>query len=649
MNAALTDASPNYASSFAQVATASAAAILPATDPAASADGQPVVAGQTSAATQIAGSVLAASQAADMSAARLSADPLSRNQLMPDQPDTDQTSLDQTSLDQTNTDQTSTDQTSTDQAAPAVASVAVAAAASVPGGLSASAPTRQQDVTEGDSAQDVVVQSGVPSVAAVQSSVVVAGSAFPSSANGTLAPLGPPVEAASGIASVQASIPSNVASASQTSPETMRTQSPIASIATSSTGANILWSKVEPNAVEPSKVEPNKVEPSKVEPGADLPSLSPPLPTLDPKLPPLPQPASTTLSAAKPGAPAPTSPSAVHDSGNSGMPRLASELRLTPTPSDGAPDGTQGANWSSSSSAVSLSLGGNLSVGKNLNLTPNPGNQFSQAHASIGSAPSEGAAPAVNATGAAEDNSQSGTDADNTSDALQHKTTSPASTQIVAPAASSILPAGTSLADPAAPTAIQTAITATPLGIPVGAGQGSTGPSSTAGAAHAPDSRAAAGSDSSPNLVSAELGAHPSTGPVQMAQMVNQAAQSEMRIGMNTAAFGNVEVRTVVHANDVGVLIGSEKGDLRSLLANELPGIAASLQQQNLRLNQVNFHQTGFAFSNQMSTGGDAQPRSFSSRSMAAAPQSAEAFSGESSEPSAASSAGSGAGLSILA
>ncbi len=85
-----------------------------------------------------------------------------------------------------------------------------------------------------------------------------------------------------------------------------------------------------------------------------------------------------------------------------------------------------------------------------------------------------------------------------------------------------------------------------------------------------------------------------------MAQMVNKAAQSEMRIGLNTSAFGSVEVRTVVHANEVGVQIGSEKGDLRSLLSNELPGIASTLQQQNLRLNQVNFHQ-GFAFSNNMS------------------------------------------------
>ena len=99
-------------------------------------------------------------------------------------------------------------------------------------------------------------------------------------------------------------------------------------------------------------------------------------------------------------------------------------------------------------------------------------------------------------------------------------------------------------------------------------------------------------------------------GPVQLAQIVNRVEQSEMRIGMNTSAFGSVEVRAVVHANDVGLVVGSERGDLRSLLSNELPALANTLQEQNLRLHSVNFMQ-GFAFSNNASGGGDSQPRSF--------------------------------------
>lgn len=116
-----------------------------------------------------------------------------------------------------------------------------------------------------------------------------------------------------------------------------------------------------------------------------------------------------------------------------------------------------------------------------------------------------------------------------------------------------------------------------------------------------PAAAAAAAVPASPTLV---------PGPVQMAQMVNRVGQSEMRVGMNTSAFGNVEVRTVVHASDVGLTIGSEKGDLRGMLANEMPAIANTLQQQNLRLNNVNFMQ-GFGAPNHGFGGGDSQPRSF--------------------------------------
>ena len=101
-----------------------------------------------------------------------------------------------------------------------------------------------------------------------------------------------------------------------------------------------------------------------------------------------------------------------------------------------------------------------------------------------------------------------------------------------------------------------------------------------------------------------------SMGPVQIAQMASRAAQSEMRVGLNTSAFGSVEVRTVVHASDVGLMIGSEKGDLHSLLVNEIPAIASSLQQQNLRLSQVNFHQS-FPSSGDPSSGGGGRPRYF--------------------------------------
>jgi hypothetical protein len=123
-----------------------------------------------------------------------------------------------------------------------------------------------------------------------------------------------------------------------------------------------------------------------------------------------------------------------------------------------------------------------------------------------------------------------------------------------------------------------------------------------------------------------------SLGPVQMAQIVSKATQAEMRVGLNTSAFGNVEVRTVVHASEVGLVIGSERGDLRTLLGSEIPGIANTLQQQNLRLNEVTFHQ-GFTFSGNLSSGSDSQPRSFTPPPVPAHSPAGETRADNSTEP----------------
>jgi hypothetical protein len=141
----------------------------------------------------------------------------------------------------------------------------------------------------------------------------------------------------------------------------------------------------------------------------------------------------------------------------------------------------------------------------------------------------------------------------------------------------------------------------------------------------------------------------PVTGPVQMAQMANHAAQSEMRIGLNTSAFGSVEVRTVVHSSDVGLVIGSEKGDLRSLMAGEIPAITNTLQQHNLRLNQVDFSQ-GSAFSGGSPSGSDAQRRWFAPGSPATHSAHVPAGAEDSSEPRATERPGGRhQGLNILA
>ena len=213
--------------------------------------------------------------------------------------------------------------------------------------------------------------------------------------------------------------------------------------------------------------------------------------------------------------------------------------------------------------------------------------------------------------------SQSNADAGNAPDLLQHKDTSAGSSGPSTPAAVNL-----SAANPSPPASAvdssQPAAAATVI-----AGGISNGPQPSSSSPARPDALVNS-NEAFSNLPADALHAPVPPGPVQMAQMVNRAAQAEMRIGMNTSEFGSVEVRTVVHANDVGVQIGSERGDLRSLLSTEIPGIANSLQQQNLRLTQVNFHQPGFNFTGNSPGGGNPQPRSFATKANAVVPSAPE-------------------------
>jgi len=104
----------------------------------------------------------------------------------------------------------------------------------------------------------------------------------------------------------------------------------------------------------------------------------------------------------------------------------------------------------------------------------------------------------------------------------------------------------------------------------------------------------------------------PTVGPVEVARLVAGVAQSEMHIGLRTQAFGSVEVHTVVRDSQVGLTVGSERGDLRTLLANEVPGLQTTFRQQDLRFDNIRFLETSAGTTAGFSGGADSQPRSSS-------------------------------------
>ena len=113
-------------------------------------------------------------------------------------------------------------------------------------------------------------------------------------------------------------------------------------------------------------------------------------------------------------------------------------------------------------------------------------------------------------------------------------------------------------------------------------------------------------------LAASPPSAAPTAGPVETARLVAGVAQSEMHIGLRTQAFGSVEVHTVVRDSQVGLSVGSERGDLRSFLATEVSGLQTTFRQQDLRFESIRFLETSAGTTAGFSGGADSQPRSSS-------------------------------------
>jgi hypothetical protein len=113
-------------------------------------------------------------------------------------------------------------------------------------------------------------------------------------------------------------------------------------------------------------------------------------------------------------------------------------------------------------------------------------------------------------------------------------------------------------------------------------------------------------------LAASPTPAVPMVGPVEIARMVAGVAQSEMHIGLRTQAFGSVEVHTVVRDSQVGLSVGSERGDLRTFLATEVSGLQTTFRQQDLRFDNIRFLETSAGTTAGFSGGADSQPRSSS-------------------------------------
>jgi hypothetical protein len=98
---------------------------------------------------------------------------------------------------------------------------------------------------------------------------------------------------------------------------------------------------------------------------------------------------------------------------------------------------------------------------------------------------------------------------------------------------------------------------------------------------------------------------------IQVVRLVDRLGQAEMHLGMRTETFGSVQVHTVIRDSQVGLTIGSERGDLKTYLAAEVSGLESNLRQHDLHFADVRFVASSFSPGGNQYRGADSQPQSF--------------------------------------
>lgn len=74
---------------------------------------------------------------------------------------------------------------------------------------------------------------------------------------------------------------------------------------------------------------------------------------------------------------------------------------------------------------------------------------------------------------------------------------------------------------------------------------------------------------------------------VNAARIFQSGGLLEMRLGLRTEAFGAIQMHTTIAEKQVELALGSERGDLRASLASEFSGLQSSLQQHDLRIDEL--------------------------------------------------------------
>jgi flagellar hook-length control protein FliK len=126
----------------------------------------------------------------------------------------------------------------------------------------------------------------------------------------------------------------------------------------------------------------------------------------------------------------------------------------------------------------------------------------------------------------------------------------------------------------------------------------------------APDSKA---QSTLPTSTSNATDTAATTPPVlQSARVLERMGQSEIRVGLSTANFGNLELLTSVNQNRVAATLATSHSELRAALAAEMPSLEHGMAQHQLTLDSFHLDTRSGAQDKHQGASGDQQDRSHS-------------------------------------
>jgi len=97
---------------------------------------------------------------------------------------------------------------------------------------------------------------------------------------------------------------------------------------------------------------------------------------------------------------------------------------------------------------------------------------------------------------------------------------------------------------------------------------------------------------------------------INTAKLVQGLSQSELRVGLQTRDFGNIDIRTSASRHEFSAQISVEHSDIANTLTTELPGLYARLNEQQVPVGNIHIQNQSLS----TSTGLDQNSQQSSSR-----------------------------------